>query len=999
MKSEPGQPPPAGRLKSMIQTRSQVPEDEDRQKREFARPTGFDGLSFPSVTPPDGHELSMVCLPYVKPAVEALHRRFRNLVAEGILAYSQADAVFESLVDTLWRTLFSIISRSMVVELAAAGSTGLLQGETEAERYGFFIECLADEDFALSILEECPPLHLLVETSSQNWLEAVDEMLGHLAEDLPKIKEHFFPADEPGAIVRISLSHGDRHRHGRSVAVVIFASGQKLVYKPRPLAADIGFAGFTDWFNACAGERLLASVRSLARGNHGWCAFVEPRSVLATADLEQYYFRLGALLATVRVLGLSDLHAENLIAAGTWPTIIDLETLFHPAARRFKSNAPQSPATERLVDCLDRSVLAAGLLPIRTRPNGTDTDDLDLAGMSDSAGQTTPFETPHWEKCGTDEMALGFARQTLSGNDNLPVLNERRMAPEPYAEHILAGFHHAYGILQDNKPALLSDDGPLSSFTGAAVRVVVRPTAFYAALLQDGAHPAILQSTACKSAWLRRQLKGPDTSPYLDSLVASELSALLRQDIPCFETVPESRAVTACDGMTRPNFLPECGMDASRKLIAALGADDLSLQSWLIELCLTKAATTDIDCRVPTRISELMTGRPTDLALNVAHLAARQVAASAIHCHGNATWMTAQEGTGGTLVGTPAGLDLYGGLPGIALFLSYAGSVLKCSDYTECGRKAWREVLDTCRLEGALNSAPGAYSGLGGLVFALDLAQQLHPDLPMTAAANTVLDHLDLTTPETLSLEMIDGLAGLMSSLSILLPSSTVGNAEATLTETCRAALAKLALLEDGKADDPILSRTGAAHGLTGLTGALAELHRHDIAGISSVADAALACSERLHARFRGHQACAHRIAWCNGQTGLLASSIRQGPPDSDLTTSLVTRLRTQDYQDDSLCHGSMGAVLALNAIKPGSEHDRMAIDRASTEVLERIRDRGPQCGTIHRLPTPGLMEGLAGIGFAALSLLDPDNVPPLPGLSMCGLHGTDAWKRPPGRF
>lgn len=947
----------------------------------------------------------------VRPAAVAIHHQLTRLAAEGILDRSAVDITFADLTGPLWHALFGIVSRSMVVELAAARSTGLLQGETEAQRYGFFIDCLADEEFALSILEECPPLHLLVETFTQNWSDAVGDLLRHLAEDLPRIESQFFPASAPGAIVRLSLSEGDRHRHGRSVAILEFATGQKLVYKPRSLAVEIGFADFANWFNsrigARTGERLLASVKALDCGDHGWSAFVDPQPIATNEDLDKYYFRLGALLAVARVLGLSDLHAENLIAAGAWPTIIDLETLFHPPAGRFKSNASPPPATERLFDNLDRSVLASGLLPVRARQTGADTIDLDLAGMSDSAGQTIPFETPYWEKCGTDEMAIGFARQTLAGNANLPVLNGRRMAPEPFADHVLSGFRHAYKTLQDNKKTLLAEDGPLSSFKGVAVRVVVRPTAFYAALLQDGTHPTILQSAAYKSSWLRDRLKDTNGSSCPDSLAASESSALLRHDIPYFETRPVSRALRACDGMTRPQILSESGLDASRKIIAALGAPDLSLQVWLIALCLTKAGSSEHSFSASLQKPELLTAHSTnpatDPAQDIAHLAARQVAASAILCKGNATWTTAQEGRGGTLVCTPAGLDLYSGLPGIALFMSCAGSVLERADYSDCGRAAWREVLDTLRQDPGSNAEIGGYSGLGGLIYALDKAQRFHPDLPMAAAVREVLGRIDLSAPEVLPLEMIDGLAGLISCLSAMLPTSTVGTVDESLTAACRAVLAKLNLLENGKTSDPILSQPGAAHGMAGLSGALAGLHRHDIPGLSDMADNALSRLDRL--RFRSgdkgaNDAIVQRVAWCNGQTGLLANSPANDPVDGDLAGSILVRLLTNDYGDDSLCHGSMGAVLALNKVKPfRSEQDRGAIERASILVLGRILERGPQCGTINTIPTPGLMDGLAGIGFAALSLIEPDAVPPLPGLAMAGPQTEQPPKRPAGRF
>lgn len=971
----------------MTETRSQLFPDGDRHHHGLMPPTGFELRSCPSLTPPEGLELSIVCMPFVRPAAVAIHQQLNVLTTEGIIADSAAGAIFGDLANSLWHSLFTIVSRSMVMELAAAKSTGLLQGETEAERYGFFVDCLADEDFALSILEECPALYLLVETCAQNWLGAVGDLLVRLSDDFTLIEDHVFNGSAPGAINRIGLSHGDRHRHGRSVAIIDFMSGRKLVYKPRSLAADMGFADFTDWFNAKAGERLLASVSSLDCGDHGWCAFVDPQPVQTYADLETYYSRLGALLAVARILGLSDLHAENLIAAGAWPTIIDLETLFHPPVRALKSKEPTSPAKSLLLETLDRSVLASGLLPIRA-DRGTGDDELDLAGMSDSAGQRTPFETPYWNKTGTDEMALGFARQTLAGDANVPVLNGERISPEPFAAQVLSGFQHAYAILQDNKHLLLSDDGPLSPFKGAAVRVVLRPTQYYSALLLDGSHPTILQSPRFKSNWLREALKVPNVPSHLDTVTESEVTALLRQDIPYFETDPHSRGVRACDGMVRPHFLPESGFEASKKVIAALGAHDLSSQVWLITLCLTKTeTTTEVG---PNHGAVLET--PENVAvgkknpsLEVAHLAARQVMSSAIRCGENATWLTAQEGENGTLVCKPAGLDLYGGLPGIALFLTSAGSVLECRDCSECGKAALCEILDALEDDRSVPSGPGGYSGLGGLAYALDQAQPYYPDLPLSAKSYTLLRTLDLIATEDLSLEVIDGLAGLMSCLSAMVRTSREERIIEPLLNTCRAVVLKLAALESGAAMDPILSQQGAAHGIAGLKGALAGLHLHGVPDLSDLAEAALSDLHRLQEKGAGLEprgANLHRIAWCNGLTGLLVNETRQGLPDPLLVKALLSGLQDETYRDDSLCHGSMGAVLALNAARPDcTAAVQIEIDQASATILARILDRGPQCGTINGVSTPGLMDGLAGAGLAALILSVPGSVPVVPGL------------------
>ncbi|MEU6078863.1 lanthionine synthetase LanC family protein, partial [Micromonospora sp. NPDC047074] len=75
---------------------------------------------------------------------------------------------------------------------------------------------------------------------------------------------------------------------------------------------------------------------------------------------------------------------------------------------------------------------------------------------------------------------------------------------------------------------------------------------------------------------------------------------------------------------------------------------------------------------------------------------------------------------------------------------------------------------------------------------------------------------------------------------------------------------------------------------------------------------------------------------------------------------------------DLSLCHGELGIAEALHGIAPGTDPVRRHLGR----ILDAVDRYGPSCGTPNGVPTPGLLTGLAGIGYELLRLAGAAPVP-----------------------
>lgn len=964
----------------------------DRQTGNWLSELVGDSPTDPGFLPPDGYELAIVGRAFIVRAAQPVHKKLAALVKSGVIADDALTKIFCKLVSLLWQAVFGVVSSSVVVELAAAKSTGLLQGDSKTERYRFFIECLVDSDFTNSFLHSSPVIVAQLEVICKNWEITNLELLTHVSRDHEIVRNHFFPNQPSASIVAINRSQGDTHRQGRSVAIIDYDCDFKLVYKPRSLAADLAFSNFANWFNTIAGEELLSTVSALDCGDHGWCEFIEHRPLSNKSELDAYYFRLGVLLAISRTLGLSDLHSENLIAAGDWPVIIDLETLFHPLTSTLVSSHATSCATDRLCNILDRSVFASGLLPTQPNDLKSNADWLDMSGTSDIAGRQTPFELPYWQNTGTDEMCLSYGRRTLDGDQNVPVMDSKRVPPKLFVAQIISGFRKAYDLLISERDWLVSEQGPMMAFSDCAVRCVFRPTQYYEALLFDGSHAIIMQDLKHKSNWLKKTLNNNHRNSLVGELVEPEQAALWQNDIPYFETTPGSTNVRSCDGQLKQALLTNSGLDIARQTIKEMGRDDLARQCWLIRSALAKVEAVGKPALAKLHINhnaDFPLSTITECAPKIAHRAAQYLCDTAVVDGGYASWLTLRESAIGTLTCGPAGLDLYSGLPGIALFLSHAGVVFENSEYTRLGRAAVNEVLRLIDDDQKEPPSVGAYSGVCGLAFALFEMQRHFPDLQLVQVCLEQVHSIDLETLEIPSLDMIDGVAGLISCLCALCENgSKTGVSEKEhrylirlVHRSCQVVAGRLITLERSHDVDPILSHTGMAHGILGLKSALV---RAQCLGVPKISDVANKVLDRL-SQFKTEKSTTnsdgeitHNIAWCNGLTGVILSEIlTKGTADRRLITVLKDTLMQGQYLDDSLCHGSMGAVATLSYLKstcPAALAKN--IDHSIANIVGRIHAKGIRCGTIGSIQSPGLMDGMSGVGMAALSLLQPAATP-----------------------
>jgi lantibiotic modifying enzyme len=201
----------------------------------------------------------------------------------------------------------------------------------------------------------------------------------------------------------------------------------------------------------------------------------------------------------------------------------------------------------------------------------------------------------------------------------------------------------------------------------------------------------------------------------------------------------------------------------------------------------------------------------------------------------------------------------------------------------------------------------------------------------------------------------LDGTAGCLAAMTAV--DRELGSPAASeLAVTCADLLADVVERTDGRCDAP---SPGFAAGPAGVGWALARFAAPDSRHVRAARRALARAAEAGPDLGDG---------WCQGQAGLLAACSALG----DDPTGAVRALTERPVLDDlSLCHGELGiadAVLALTATGTAAL-DARAWRRRTGQVLTAVQCHGKACGTPGGITTPGLLHGLAGIGYGLLRL------------------------------
>ncbi|WP_049561836.1 type 2 lanthipeptide synthetase LanM family protein [Nonomuraea sp. SBT364] len=920
--------------------------------------------------------------PLIGPALADLEARLGSLTG---LARAECDVILAGAARSLEEDVRRKITRVLVLELNAARLSGRLTAPDPAARWEQWKKTVAEPEFWHGLAVPYPAMTARLTTVIRYRCEAAFAFAARFARDRAALAA--LPGAPSGELVGVEFGAGDSHRGGQTVVLAHGEDG-RVLYKPRSLAVDAALAGLLTHL----GATTMRVPRVVIGQGYGWAEHIGHRHCADAGELRAFYRGMGHWLALMRLLGGSDLHAENLIAAGPHPVVVDCESLFTPHAKARPTG--YGHAVDLAVELVDASVMRTGLLPGRGVALGWRGVDMSAAGAL--PGQQPEVELPVVLGVGTDSPRMGTERVELPPAANHP-------SPEPVLGHywdvIIAGFDELGDRLTglDRSGEL---EPLLAGFADCPVRAVLRSTESYAELARMLWHPAALHdeapARAKAAALLAKMSENVPGAPGDPAIIAAEVDELCDGDIPLFDTTPRA-------GVLRGPAGTRCGpeTDLIADAVARWRERDHGLDRRVAQAALVSAYLNEGWMPEDKRLSPglLLTGRTEPRRRAAAAGIMRGVLDSAVRGRdGTVTWITPVLNPTGWAV-QPLSADLYGGAHGVAILLTAYVREADGGRAEPIGELPGllEAVLRTIRLTEDRDAAkrredmrirpepPGAYLGITSQVWGWLLLRALGAAGEEAPARARELAAL---LPESIeaddSYDLLSGMAGAI--VPLLRLGEQTGEAHwAELAASIGTRLAGLAEHRSGGVCWPSprfpQGLGGLAHGATGIGWALSRLADSPGApgGLREVAEAAFAYEDTLYdpgqrgwVDLRGDGFTA--AAWCHGAGGVgIVAADRLARSGGGRWRDRLARAAASCWADGTgwnhtLCHGDLGSWEVI-------EHARAAgvapVDRAllDSHILGSLEANGPVSGLARDAFAPGLLPGLGGVAYQLLHM------------------------------
>jgi type 2 lantibiotic biosynthesis protein LanM len=919
---------------------------------------------------------------------------------------SEREATLRATREAICASLHAKLSRLLILELNAARVTGQLRGEDSHARWDHFIQISSTPEFWDEVSPKYPDLRRRVGAIVANRCAAAHTFARNFAKDRTALDRQQPAA--MGLLRAVSFGAGDTHQGGKTVAILDCGRG-RVVYKPRSMAIDAALLSFVDWLKPHL--RVASTIQVpqvIDRGSHGWAQYIEHRYASDEGELRDFYRGVGHWLGVMRLLGGNDLHAENLIAHGGSPVVVDCETMFVPNPVGRPTGL--GDAFDRAASLISGSVLGVGLLPGRGLGLGWRGVDNSALGML--PGEQPTIELPAIVDAGTDVARIGLKRVEAPVASNHP-------SPQPmlarYWDQVLEGFEEVTHVLRkaDGESAL---EPQLARFRDCIVRLVPRPTESYAELARMLWHPVSLhkQAEAIGRAAELLEKMADNIALASDSknVIRSEIEDLLVGDIPFF-TARVCEGAYASEGgesWLKPGDLRLLALQDWRR--ADLAMERNVIQASLVSAYINDGWTPGGTALVPSSV------RTDDLDARRRRIAARimrEAVESAIPgADGTVAWIAPILEPHGWSV-QPIGQDLYAGVPGVALLAAaylrevHAGRADEVAGVDAILQRCLRtmQLAEWHRQRIAAGElavrppAPGAFIGISSLIWVWLTLERWGMD------ANLGLHHARLvasTLDEAVDADTInDLLVGTAGTVVPLLHLALRTGEERWLALASRYGdrVCERAQRINGMAFWPSAQWPGGvggfAHGSTGVGWTLEKLSA--VSGSPLHRDTARAAFAFERSLLVGHEGGWRDLrtedqvivaaAWCHGAVGIGVAHLDLDPALQRVETreileiAIPVALRHGLGWNHTLCHGDLGVwELIDTAVRKGLTPEGASGQALLARIVSSLEEHSPICGFAREAFVPGLFSGLGGVAYQLLRAHPEHALPSLMTLS-----------------
>ncbi|WP_062440959.1 type 2 lanthipeptide synthetase LanM [Herbidospora daliensis] len=631
----------------------------------------------------------------------------------------------------------------------------------------------------LDRLETLPGLAYVMGTTCLQWRRVVHELFDRLRADLPRLRRTLWGWAAPGPVTGYSGDSGDLHNHGRVVTLLTFASGERVVYKPKDLRSVAGLMDVCTLLNNHGLPLALHTREVVLRDGYGWEEYVVAEPGTDEDSVRRFYTRLGMFARLAQFLECRDLWADNLVAIGETPAFIDLENVLQG---RISQPAVIGERIEALWGKVEDTVVKTAVVSFpRPIAGGVQAQDVGcLAALREQIAENSAGFPAGWEE-----------------PPYRPTWGDGELAdPRDYADEVAEGYRQMQACLERNQELLADDYGPLALLEDAPVRYIWRSTFDCGDMLRLSVSPGALVDGVAREvclAHLFRSAMGtlrvdPGRTDILE-IIEQEIDAFRRMDIPLFLSKPASDSAFTPDGVEIPGHFTGTAWQRLQDRVADLAGFPLEEHLGVLQTCLDITGAAEMPVEFPGAAPRPKTIReiglhayeqaargdepPVEELLARAGDLANEILAAAVPVGGDrSAWL-------GVVTYPAHGLDqvepLHGdlltGTAGLAVFLSELYANTGAPGHWTAAQEALDASVEFAvlsaqsavyrRMCGGL-SPVGAFVGVGSAVYALSRCGEALGDTRLIERAAELLPLAEAQLAGTTSAEPVLGRAGLL---------------------------------------------------------------------------------------------------------------------------------------------------------------------------------------------------------------------------------------------
>lgn len=935
---------------------------------------------------------------FYKPFYEIALTYYDSKKVENPIINDSDNEIKKCLLEILGARFEKVATRVLLLELNICREEGLA-GNTEEEKYITYTrDYLSNADYQNEILDVYPCLKRIMFESISMLVVNVLEVIQNICNDKKLIEEQICSGKNFNHITRIKSEFSDSHNRGKAVFNIDLDNKSSIIYKPHSLECELAYQKLLDWITEECGDTAL-NYKIIDRRNYGWEEKIEYKSCKNKNEVLQFYKRIGYILFANYLLQVTDIHYENIIAYGSYPVVIDLETIMTNMIEGRDNKTAKEIAYEKI----GRSVISQGLLPKYVWGKG-DKAGIDISGISGVAGQELPVKIPVLKNIKRADMHIEYEHPHTREQKNIPKLGNKFIMNEECTQQILEGFSSAYSIALSHKSEL---GEKTSEFRNLTVRFIPRDTRQYTMLLQTSYHPDFMLNGVDREL-LISSLYPHNEKELFKELSKEEIKDILNGDIPYFTYKVDEKCVMSSRKKNLGDVFSQSSYEQLVSKIEALSQEDLSEQCAYIMLSMEtmNAKRFDSDVISPIRKKYSVSVNYDEVIKSIF----AQIYGRAIFSENNVdvSWI------GLSLVGTDENIwnvspltdSLYDGIAGVAVFIFALNKIIdnpQVNTLCMCIRTSLFNAIDACLKEEA-KGGNGAFSGKGSLMYVCQILYKITYDDFFITYMEKLYGVLDKAIENDQYNDIIYGNAGMSL---IYLNAYELTNEEKYLKSAIRAAdtlVSRAKVIEDngvgwiGSTNQRPLA--GFSHGNAGIS--LSLLKIYDKTGdlrYYETAQRAILYENTLYKEetnnwldmriFNGVEVknLGDPVSWCHGASGILLSRIKILPYvkgtfrkiiESDIKKATKKILSNGIIQMQCLCHGNIGNIDIL--LETARALENRDLENYAKNILEKSVaegiESGWKIGLTGKETNVGFMLGLSGIGYSLLRFRFPGVFP-----------------------